>query len=590
MKARLIALAAPAALAVAVIAPVALSAYQLTVATYVMIYTIICVGLVLMTGIAGMVSFGQAAFVGIGAYATGYLTTALGWSPWFGLVAAIGSVGVLALAIGAVTVRMSGHYLALATLCFCISTYFLLGNTEAVGQFNGMAGIPPVTIGSFALRSERAGYWLVLAGVALAIWWSRRILDSRSGRVLRSLRTGPAIAETFGASAQAHRLLAFVAAAVLAALAGWLYAHVQRFLNPTPFGVQASIEFLFMTVIGGSAHVWGALLGASLVTIAKQELQSVLQPLFGATTRLEMLAFAAIMIVVLAKTRRGLWPFIQQAAGGSSVTPRAVTPAPLPNPRVRPSIGFPILTASHMRKVFGGLVAVDDVSFEIRSGEILGLLGPNGAGKSTLFNLISGALTASGGEITFLGTRIRKVQARDMCRRGMARTFQHVKIVPDMTLIENVAIGATHLGHCGVGRATLGLDRDEERRLLGWSMHLLQRVGLGDKAWDLAGSLPLGHQRILEIARALASDPALLLLDEPAAGLRANEKAELAALLEQLRGEHLSILVVEHDMEFVSRVADRLMVMNFGRRIALGLPAEVRADPDVQDAYLGAAA
>lgn len=249
-----------------------------------------------------------------------------------------------------------------------------------------------------------------------------------------------------------------------------------------------------------------------------------------------------------------------------------------------------VLEAIALRKNFGGLVAVDDVSFEVKAGEVLGLLGPNGAGKSTLFNLITGVVPLSSGTLQLFGEQISSVQVRDMCRRGVSRTFQHVKLVPDMTLVENVAIGATSLGRNGLVAATFGRDRDEERIIFGWSMHLLERVGLGDKAWELAGSLPLGHQRVLEIARALAADPCLLLLDEPAAGLRANEKTELASLLCDLRNDGLAILLVEHDMEFVSSVADRLMVMNFGKRIALGNPDAVRGDPAVQDAYLGAVA
>ena len=577
-------------LAAAACASFVISNYQLSVATYVMILSIVCIGLVLMTGIAGMMSFGQAAFVGLGAYITGYLSSSCGVSPWIGLVAALSGSAAAATLIGSLTVRMSGHYLALVTLCFCISFYFLTGNTEALGRFNGMTGIPPLALGDFELRSERANYLVVLAALAAVAWWTRRILASRVGRVLRSLRAGPVIAETFGASAYLHRLLAFVIAAVLAALSGWLYAHTQRFVNPTPFDVHMSIEYLFMTVIGGSGQVWGAILGASLVTLMKQELQNLLRPIFGPTTRLEMLVFAALMILVLAKARRGLWPMIQAWTEHAMLRPQAIEPVVLQSVRPRPDAGLPLLTATKMRRTFGGLVAVDDVSFDVRAGEILGLLGPNGAGKSTLFNLISGALRPTSGHLGLLGEPVPNVVARDMCRRGVARTFQHVKLVADMTLIENAAIGATQLGHCGLLSATVGLDRAEEQLVLGWAMHLLGRVGLADKAWDLAGSLPLGHQRVLEIARALAADPVLLLLDEPAAGLRANEKTELAALLRSLRNDGLGILLVEHDMEFVSSVADRLMVMNFGRCIAIGDPVDVRGNAEVQEAYLGVAA
>ncbi|WP_454616574.1 branched-chain amino acid ABC transporter ATP-binding protein/permease [Bradyrhizobium cenepequi] len=578
------------ALALAALSPLLLPTYQVAVITYVMIAAVACLGLVLMTGIAGMVSFGHAAFVGLGAYVSGYLSSQLGWPAWIGLACAVVAAGVAAGLIGAITVRMSGHYLALATLCFGISFYFLIGNSEMLGRFNGLTGIAPVSIAGFELRGERQAYYLVLVMLALVIFWCRQLLSSRTGRVLRSLRSGPVIAGTFGANAHHYRLMAFVLAAVIGAIAGWLYAHVQRFLSPTPFGLTASIDYLFMTVIGGSGQLWGALLGAGLVTIIKHELQDLLKFVFGPTTRLELLVFAAIMIVVLQKARKGLWPFLEQRFAPHMAPVADIEPAVLPRRRAKPEHGLTVLSASHLRRSFGGLVAVDDVSFDVKSGEILGILGPNGAGKSTLFNLISGALSRSKGELSFLGSPLSKVSARDMCRRGLSRTFQHAALVQDMTVLENVAIGATHLGRRGLLASSLRLDRAEERRLLGWSRHLLDRVGLADKAFELAGNLSLGHQRLVEIARALAADPVLLLLDEPAAGLRTNEKAALADLLAELRAEGLAIILVEHDMDFVFSLADRLMVMNFGRRIAVGRPEEVRADTGVQEAYLGVAA
>ncbi|PDT73444.1 branched-chain amino acid ABC transporter ATP-binding protein/permease [Bradyrhizobium sp. C9] len=587
---RLIRFAPLLALVVAAASPVLLPVYQVEVITYVMIATIACLGLVLMTGIAGMVSFGQAAFVGLGAYVSGYLSTRLGCSAWIGLVGAVMTAGVVAGLIGAVTVRMSGHYLALTTLCFGISFYFLVGNSEMLGRFNGLTGIAPVSVGGFDLRSERQGYYLALVTIVLVMAWCRQLLASRTGRVLRSLRSGPAIAETFGANAYLYRLMAFVLAAVISSIAGWLYAHVQRFLSPTPFGLTASIDYLFMTVIGGSSQLWGALLGASLVTIIKHELQDLLKFVFGPTTRLELLVFAAIMIVVLQKARKGLWPLLEQRIAPKAAPTLDIEPMILPHRRPKPEHGLTVVTASHLERRFGGLVAVDDISFHVKSGEILGILGPNGAGKTTLFNLISGALSPSQGELSFLGAPLLRASARDMCRRGLSRTFQHAALVQDMTLLENVAIGATHLGRCGLFANSLRLDRTEERQLLGWSRHLLDRVGLADKAFELAGNLSLGHQRLLEIARALAADPVLLLLDEPAAGLRMNEKVALAELLAELRCEGLAIVLVEHDMDFVFRLADRLMVMNFGRRIAYGRPDDVRADSGVQEAYLGAAA
>jgi branched-chain amino acid transport system permease protein len=247
-----------------------------------------------------------------------------------------------------------------------------------------------------------------------------------------------------------------------------------------------------------------------------------------------------------------------------------------------------MLEVSAARKAFGGLMAVNDVSFEVRAGEILGLIGPNGAGKSTTFNLITGLLPLTAGEIRFRGQPITGARPQQVARLGISRTFQHVKLLPNMSVLDNVAIGAYLRTHAGFLRCLLRLDRSEERLVLAEAARQIDRVGLQAQTHQAAGSLPLGKQRIVEVARALAAEPALVLLDEPAAGLRYREKQELAALLQRLRADGVTVLLVEHDMDFVMGLVDRLVVLDFGTKLAEGLPAQIRSNAEVLEAYLGA--
>jgi branched-chain amino acid transport system permease protein len=437
-----------------------------------------------------------------------------------------------------------------------------------------------------ALTASWQIFYLIWAIFLGAFLLSYNLLQSRSGRAIRALRGGNQLVESLGISAFRTRLATFVISALFAALSGWLYAHLSRFVSPAPFDVHVGIDYLMMAMVGGATELLGAGVGAALVTLAKNSIQDYL-PLIakGASGQLEIVVFSVIFIIVLQRARNGLVPFVTERLPKlRRGIPSEAPPLPL---RSQPHPGTPLLKVEGAERRFGGLVAVDQVSFELRSGEILGLIGPNGAGKSTMFNLLTGILRCNRGRIVFLGKDITKAPQRDIARAGIARTFQHVKLRPKMSLLDNVLLGLHPRMRSGFIAGALRLDRAEEAQARFEAMQQLERVDLGSNPFELAGNLPLGKQRVLEIARALAADPVLLVLDEPAAGLRRQEKLALAQLLKSLRSEHLTILLVEHDMEFVMGLVDRIVVMNFGCKLCEGEPAAIRGDQRVQDAYLG---
>jgi branched-chain amino acid transport system permease protein len=551
---------------------------------------LVAMGLVLLTGVGGLTSFGQAAFCGFGAYTTAVLTTAYGLSPWLTLPASLVVSGFLAVALGLITVRLSGHYLPLGTIAWGLGLFYLFSKLEFLGRNDGISGIPPLAIGSVKMSDPDTIYFAIWTAVILCAVVTMNLLDSRTGRAIRALRRGQIAAEAFGIKPPQAKLLVFIYAAVLAGLSGWLYAHFQRAVNPTPFGAQAGIEYLFVAVIGGAGYVWGGVLGAGLVVILKEIIQDYLPYLLHGEGQLETIVFGMMLVLLLQLAPGGVWPWLIRCLPLKPEERRADPALALP-PRERSvTTGDALLRIEHARKQFGGVVAVNDVSFGVDAREIVALIGPNGAGKSTTFNLITGVLSITSGTISVLGKGVDKAAPQEVTKLGVSRTFQHVKLIADMTVLENVAIGAHLRGHAGALASMLRLDRGDEARLLAEAARQIERVGLSAQAHMLAGSLSLGQQRIVEIARALCADPVLLLLDEPAAGLRHMEKQRLAALLRELRDGGMSVLLVEHDMGFVMNLADRVVVLDFGTKIAEGTPEAIKANPDVIRAYLGAVA
>ncbi len=553
---------------------------------------LVAMGLVLLTGVGGLTSFGQAAFCGFGAYTTALLTTSYGLSPWLTLPLALIVSGALAVLLGLITVRLSGHYLPLGTIAWGLSLYYVFSKIALLGRNDGIASIPPLAIGNFQLLDIGRIYYAIWIAVFVAAILTLNLLDSRTGRAIRALRRGHVAAEAFGVPTARAKLFVFIYAAVLAGFSGWLYAHFQRAVNPTPFGIDAGIEYLFIAVVGGAGHVWGAVLGAAIVTVLKYVLQDALPALFQTHLQLETIVFGMLLVLLLQVAPSGVWPRLAALVPAKRRLHDPGSGAPgnaLPQ-RDKRADARTLLSVGNATKRFGGLIAVNDVSFEVAAGQILALIGPNGAGKSTTFNLITGVLKPSSGTISFDGKRIDKLTPQAIARLGVARTFQHVKLVPDMSVEENVALGAFLRGRSGALASMLRLDRADEAALRTEARKQLSRVGLLETAQLPAASLPLGQQRLVEIARALANDPILLLLDEPAAGLRHREKAELAELLRKLRDEGVTIVLVEHDMGFVMDIAERIVVLDFGTKIAEGAADEVRGNPAVIAAYLGVAA
>ncbi|MDF3859370.1 branched-chain amino acid ABC transporter ATP-binding protein/permease [Achromobacter denitrificans] len=544
---------------------------------------LVCLGLAFLLA-AGQLSLGHAAFLGGGAYASAILARDYGVPPPLAIALAVAACAVAAYVIGRLTLRLRGHYLPLATLAWGIAAYVcLVAATDLTGGASGLSDIPPPRVFGleFGTRGMGAVAWIA---VGLAFIAYCRIYRGRMGRAARAIKASPTMAAAFGVDVAAAKIRIFVLSAALAALAGGIYAFYMSFLSPTSFSIGVSFNLLIMVVLGGCLHPLGPLLGVLAFTAIELGAQYLIANLLGIPGQMETMLFGLILIVALLRWPNGLLTWVRLKPPSRPAAPDEAEAAPH-----RVSAGQR-LSVDAVHKRFGGLQALKDVTLDIPPGRITGLIGPNGAGKSTLFNVMTAVLPASGGRVALDGDAL-PARAHEVVRRGVARSFQHVQLVPELTVLDNVLIGGHIQGKAGLLSAALGLDRAEERRLAREARAALELVGLADQALRPAASLTLGSQRLVEVARALMARPGVLLLDEPAAGLRGPEKAVLVQLMRKLRDERgMAVLLVEHDMELVMGCVDYLFVLNYGALLAQGERQEVQRNPAVVAAYLGAEA
>ncbi|MEI7670486.1 MAG: branched-chain amino acid ABC transporter ATP-binding protein/permease [Deltaproteobacteria bacterium] len=595
----------PAVLVVAVLILPRLvtSSYWLNLINLAISFSIACLGLNIVLGYAGQLSLAQAAFWGAGAYTSAILTTQFGLPVWAGMFAAFLVAALCGVLLGIPTLKLSGHYLAMATIGFGIILQLILVNEIWLTQgSDGITKIPSPCIGSFEFKDPGTFFYVAAVSLIIFTWGAIRLKDSRVGRAFLAIRENEMAAGTAGVDTTYYKIMAFALSAGYAGFGGWLFAHSSsHYISPDTFSFDQSVIMLVMTVLGGNGSAIGSIVGATLLTLLPEVLRFLKDSymMFYAAGIVLIMIFMPSGIAGLVKSMpvslrlRAWWNSNSTASRQIATTASSRENSDGSQKTFRPAdckgSGEVLLTVKGLAKHFGGLKAVDGVDMQVRQGEIQALIGPNGSGKTTILNMLSGLYVPSAGEIILEGKAIGGLKPHIITSLGIARTFQNIRLFGELTVLENLLIGCHCQSRAGLAASIFQppSQKAEEAGMRAKALEMLEFVGLKGKDFAQANSLPYGQQRLLELARALASDPKILLLDEPAAGLNGAETEALVGLLFQICTRGVTILLVEHDMSLVMNVSDHITVLNFGRKIAEGPADVVEKNPEVIDAYLG---
>ena len=565
-----LAFAALTAIAVALVVLVPMQNYTVHILVQTATFSIAVFGLTVVLGLCGQINLAQAAFFGFGAYAVGLGTTDLHMNFWLAFAMGAGIALVMGAVLGMTTLRLGGHYLAMVTISFQQIVTLIMVNWIPVTH--GPDGVGRIQRPDM-FQSSQAFLGLCVFAMALIGYLVWHLPQTPLGRSMRAVRDNELAAGVAGINVYKVKVAAFALSALLGGIGGGLFAGGFAYVSPDQFSFAESIVFITMTLLGGVASPVGALIGTGLLIVLPESLRFL-----KSVPGLYLAIYGLSIILIIRYMPDGIWGFVQiRVRRWLAPPPFTQAPAALmlaPNNGDGPMA----LEVTHLRKYFGGVKAVDDLSFSVRPGEVHALIGPNGSGKTTTLNVLSGIYTASTGQVLLGGRDVTTLAPHARTAAGLGRTFQNIRLFRSMTALENVIIGAEHPGNqIDAGHAAL-VER---------ARAALEFVGLEARAHELVTGFSYGHQRLIEIARALAGNPTLLLLDEPAAGLNSTEKVGLQALLKRIAAKGLTILIIDHDMTLVTEVAARITVLNFGRLIADGLAADVLRHPDVIAAYLG---